>query len=135
MARRCRRRHRVAGRRRGPDPRRRRARAAPATRPGPGARARVDRAPLLMWRPAALAAALLLVDAAPPPLPDGNALVRRLVERQRHREELLDRYTYDLLAGREELDDGGAVRERHTRRYETFFVKGRPVRRLVEEDG
>lgn len=86
-------------------------------------------------RPAALAAALVLLGAEAPPLPEGNAYVRGLVDRQRHREEQLDRYTYDLDAVREDLDERGAVKESHTRRYQVFFVRGRPVRRLVEEDG
>jgi len=85
-------------------------------------------------RGAAVAAALLLwrTDA---PLPEGNAYVRGLVDKQRHREAVLDQYTYDLASVREDLDDAGRVKERETRRYEIFFVKGRPVRRLVEEDG
>jgi hypothetical protein len=83
-------------------------------------------------RAAAMAAALLFsaID-----LPEGNAYARRLLDKQRHREEILDRYTYDLLAVREDLDGAGAVKESHRRRYEIFFVRGRPVRRLVEEDG
>ena len=85
-------------------------------------------------RAAAVAAALLLWRAEAP-LPEGNAYVRSLVEKQRHREEVLDQYTYDLAAVREDLDEAGHVKERETRRYEIFFVKGRPVRRLVEEDG
>jgi hypothetical protein len=84
-------------------------------------------------RAAALLAALFLL--AENPLPEGNAYVRRLVDKQRHREELLDRYTYDVLATRDNLDERGAVKESRTRRYEVFFVKGRPVRRLVAEDG
>jgi len=86
-------------------------------------------------RAAALLAALLLQPAGNAALPDGNEYVRRLVQKERRREELLDRYTYDLLTTREELDDTGAVKESHTRRSEVFFVKGRPVRRLVAEDG
>jgi len=85
-------------------------------------------------RAAAVAAALLLWRAGAP-LPEGNAYVRGLVEKQRHREEILDQYTYDLASVREDLDEAGRVKERETRRYEIFFVKGRPVRRLVEEDG
>jgi len=85
-------------------------------------------------RGAAVAAALLLWRADAP-LPEGNAYVRGLVEKQRHREEILDQYTYDLASVREDLDEAGRVKERETRRYEIFFVKGRPVRRLVEEDG
>ncbi len=85
-------------------------------------------------RRAAVAAALLLWRAEAP-LPEGNAYVRGLVEKQRHREEVLDLYTYDLLSVREELDDRGAAQESRSRRFEIFSVKGRPVRRLVEEDG
>jgi len=85
-------------------------------------------------RRAAVAAALLLWRAEAP-LPEGNAYVRGLVDKQRHREEVLDLYTYDLLSVREELDDRGAIEESHSRRFEIFSVKGRPVRRLVEEDG
>jgi hypothetical protein len=85
-------------------------------------------------RPAALAALLLFPPEAPS-LPDGNAYVRGLVDKQRHREEALDLYTYDTLEARDELDERGAVKESRSRRYETFFVLGRPVRRLVEEDG
>jgi len=85
-------------------------------------------------RGAAVAAALLLWRAEAP-LPEGNAYVRVLVDKQRHREEVLDLYTYDLRSVREELDDRGAAHESHSRRFEIFFVKGRPVRRLVEEDG
>jgi hypothetical protein len=70
-----------------------------------------------------------------PPLPEGNAFVRSLVERQRRREELLDRYAYDIEEVREELDGRGRVTERRTRLFQVFHVKGRPVRKLVAEDG
>jgi hypothetical protein len=40
----------------------------------------------------------VLVEA---PLPDGNALVRSMVGRQRTREETLKRYTYDVLVSDE----------------------------------
>jgi hypothetical protein len=84
---------------------------------------------------AAALLALLLLAAPEGPLPEGNAYVQRLVGKQRHREDLLDQYTYDVLATREDLDDKGAVTERHTESYEVFFVKGRPVRRMVAKDG
>jgi hypothetical protein len=86
-------------------------------------------------RAAVLAAALLLLHAEARPLPEGNAYVRGLVDKQRHREELLDLYTYDTREVRDELDERGTVKDSRSRRYETFFVLGRPVRRLVEEDG
>jgi hypothetical protein len=76
---------------------------------------------------------LLSVEA--PALPEGNAYVRALVQKQRDREALLDTYTYDILSVREELDPAGAVRSRRTQSFQTFYVKGRPLRRLVAEDG
>lgn len=81
---------------------------------------------------AALLAALALQDA--PPLPAGDAYVQSLVERHRHREDALDDYTYDVLESEEKLDGAGRVTGRHTRGFEVFYVKGRPVRRLVAED-
>lgn len=76
---------------------------------------------------------LLAADA--PALPEGNAYVRALVQKQRDREALLDTYTYDVLSVREELDRSGAVRSRRTQSFQTFYVKGRPLRRLVAQDG
>jgi len=84
-----------------------------------------------------LAALLLAVLAAQAPasdLPEGNAFVRGLVGAQKRNEEALNRYTYDLLDVREELDGRGATKKRHSRLQEVFHVKGRPVGRLVAED-
>ncbi len=68
-------------------------------------------------------------------LPDGNALVRELAQKQRRWEEILNTYTYDVDVVREDLDKDGRVTKRESRRFEVFYVKGRPVRRLVAEDG
>jgi hypothetical protein len=76
-----------------------------------------------------------LLAADTPALPEGNAYVRALVQKQRDREALLDTYTYDVSSVREELDAAGAVRSRRTQSFQTFYVKGRPLRRLVAEDG
>jgi len=78
-----------------------------------------------------LASPLFPQDAS---LPDGNLLVRELVGKQRHREEILDRYTYDLLEIREEIAKDGRVKDRKSRRYQVFYVKGRPLRKLVAVD-
>ena len=82
-----------------------------------------------------LAVALGLLLLAPDPLPDGNAYVRGLVARQKRREEALNRYTYDVEQLFEEMDAHGAVRSRKVQRFEVFYVKGRPLRKLVAEDG
>ncbi len=78
---------------------------------------------------------LLAAAAETPPLPEGNEYVRGLVSRQRHREEALDRYTYDVDEMEEELDGKGLVRKTETRRYEVFHIKGRPVRKQVALNG
>jgi hypothetical protein len=80
-----------------------------------------------------VAGALLAATALS--LPDGNALVRELAQKQRHWEEILNSYTYDVDVVREELDKDGRATKRESRRFEVFYVKGRPLRRLVAEDG
>ncbi|HET8645002.1 MAG TPA: hypothetical protein VFO85_05910, partial [Vicinamibacteria bacterium] len=80
-------------------------------------------------------ALLLGLLAQEPALPDGNVFVRSLIEKQRHREELLDRYAYDIEDVREELDGRGRVTGRRSRLFQVFYVKGRPIRKLVAEDG
>jgi hypothetical protein len=76
------------------------------------------------------------LSTEPPPLfPDGNALVRSLVGRQRQREAALGRYTYDVESAREQLDPHGRTTRRQTERHEVFFIRGREVRRLVAENG
>jgi hypothetical protein len=61
--------------------------------------------------------------------------VRALVDRQRAREARLDDHAWEILSVREELAGDGRVRSRHTQRFEAVQVNGRPVRRLVAEDG
>jgi len=79
--------------------------------------------------------ALFLLAAQVPALPEGNEYVRALVGRQRSREEALNRYTYDVEELAEQLDGKGRVRETKTKRFEVFYVKGRPVRKQVAENG
>jgi hypothetical protein len=81
----------------------------------------------------ALVLATALLQAAPADLPEGNAFVRGLIGTQKKHEEALNRYTYDELEVREELDAKGVVKKRYSRLYEVFHVKGRPVRKLVAE--
>lgn len=86
---------------------------------------------------AVLSAGLLAVPlpAQDAPFPDGNQLVRELVGKLRHNEEMFDRYTYDALEVREEVAKDGRVKERRSRSYEVFYVKGRPLRKLVAVNG
>ena len=82
-----------------------------------------------------LLALLLVACPSNTPLPEGDAFVRGLLDRQRGREEALSRYSYDVGEVVEDLDAAGAVPKRRTRALEVFMVKGRPVRRLVARDG
>src|SRR5262245_31892178 len=84
--------------------------------------------------PVALLLAALAAQASPADLPEGNAFVKGLVGAQKRNEDALNRYTYDLLDVREELDGKGGVKKRHSRLQEVFHVKGRPVGRLVAEN-
>lgn len=79
--------------------------------------------------------AALAAPAAEPPLPDGDAVARALLENTRRREKALDDHTYDLLEIREELHGDGRVKSRKTRKLLVTHVEGRPVRRQVEENG
>jgi hypothetical protein len=79
--------------------------------------------------------ALLLQTPAVAPLPEGNALVKRVLEKQRKLEDALNSYTYDLLEREQELDKKGRPRSEKTRRYEVFYVRGAPVAHMVEENG
>lgn len=72
---------------------------------------------------------------APPPLPEGNAYVRAVIGGARPQDALIDDYSYDVEESRERLDKNGDATSRETRRYEVYFVKTRPVRRLVSRNG
>jgi hypothetical protein len=76
-----------------------------------------------------------LTAGEPAPLPDGNTYVLTLVEKQKRREAALNNYTYDVEQLLEELDARGAVTSRTVERFEVFYVKGRPVRKLVATGG
>jgi hypothetical protein len=84
---------------------------------------------------------LLLLLALParqqdaPPLPEGNALAQSMLGRQRAREALLDKYTYDVEEAEEQLDSKGRVTKRESEAFEVFYVKGLPVRRQVGKNG
>jgi len=82
-----------------------------------------------------LAFAAVALLAAEAPLPEGNAYVRGLVAGQRRREEVINKYTYDLEEVTQELDAAGGVSKVETKRYEVFHVRGRPVRKLVAQNG
>ncbi len=69
------------------------------------------------------------------PLPEGNAYVRSVIGGARPQDALINEYSYDVEESRERLDRDGDTTSRETRRYEVYFVKTRPVRRLVSRNG
>lgn len=81
------------------------------------------------------ASVLLAQDNPRPALPEGNLLAKSLLGKQRAREEVLNGYAYDILEVREELDGKGRATRRRSRLYHVFHVQGRPLRRLVAENG
>lgn len=68
-------------------------------------------------------------------LPEGNAYVRSAIGGARPQDTLIDDYSYDLEESREHLDKDGIATSRETRRYEVYFVKTRPVKRLISRNG
>jgi hypothetical protein len=69
------------------------------------------------------------------PLPEANAFVHGLAERQRRHEDSLNDFSYDMREVEETLDKKGAVTKSRTRDFEVFHVQGAPVRRQVAENG
>ena len=68
-------------------------------------------------------------------LPEGNAYVRSVIGGARPQDALINDYSYDVEESRERLDKDGDTTSRETRRYEVYFVKTRPVRRLDSRNG
>ena len=82
--------------------------------------------------PVALAAFAPAQDEAP--LPEGNSYVRSVLVRARPQDTLINDYAYDVEESKEQLDKNGKATSGETRRYEVYFVKTRPVRRLVAKN-
>lgn len=68
-------------------------------------------------------------------LPEGNAFVRSVLRDASPQDAAINDYAYDVLESRETLNRDGSVRSRETKRFEVYFVKTRPVRRLVAKNG
>jgi hypothetical protein len=69
------------------------------------------------------------------PLPEGNAFVRAALTSARPQDAAINDYSYDLEEVRESLDREGRATSRESRRFEVYFIKTRPVRRLVSRNG
>jgi hypothetical protein len=73
--------------------------------------------------------------AQDPTLPEGNAYVRTVLGGARPQDAAINDYSYDIEVLKETLDADGKPGSRETSRYEVYFVKTRPVRRLVSRNG
>lgn len=82
-----------------------------------------------------LLAGPVVQEPLPAPLPEGNALARSMLGRQRAREDALDTYTYDVEEAQEHLDSKDRVTKRESESFQVFYVKGLPVRRQVAKNG
>lgn len=68
------------------------------------------------------------------PLPEGNAYLRGVIGNSRAQDAAINDYSYDLEETREQLDGNRKTTSRESRRYEVYFVRTRPVRRLVSRN-
>jgi hypothetical protein len=86
---------------------------------------------------------LLLPPAAPaqaqpeanPPLPAIPQLMHEVEEHQKQLDKIRENYTYTSLQTSQDIDASGQVKKTETREYETFFVHGRQIGRMVKKDG
>lgn len=69
------------------------------------------------------------------PLPEGNAYVHAVLSSARSQDDAIDDYSYDLVEMKEDLDGKGEVTAREVLAYQVYFVRTRPVRRLVARNG
>ncbi len=89
-------------------------------------------ASFLLLLPAAQAQAQ---QPAAPPLPAIPQLMREVEEHQKQLDKIRENYTYTSLQTSQDMDAGGQVKKTETREYETFFVHGRQIGRMVKKDG
>jgi hypothetical protein len=68
-------------------------------------------------------------------LPEGNTYVRSVLRNPRPQDTAINDYSYDIEETRENLDKNGRVTSRESRKYEVYFVRTRPVKRLVARNG
>jgi hypothetical protein len=73
--------------------------------------------------------------AQDPPLPEGNAYIRTVLGGSRPQDAAINDYSYDMEEVKENLDRDGRTSSRESSGYEVYFVKTRPVRRLVSKNG
>ena len=76
---------------------------------------------------------LLLCDDKP--IPDANALMKEVQERQLKMDEVRENYTYHRIRRVEELDSKGDIKKTTTQEREVFYVNGHQIGRLIAKDG
>lgn len=69
------------------------------------------------------------------PLPDITQLLKEVQDNQKAVDNILESYTYTKVEEEGNVDDQGNTKNRRTREYEIFYVKGREIQKLVGKDG
>jgi hypothetical protein len=81
-----------------------------------------------------VAAALLVLAAAPERLTDPVEIVRRLATADRRSRELVSQYTCVERSEDKEFDGRGQVKKRETKTSDVFYLYGRRYERLTQKD-
>jgi hypothetical protein len=69
------------------------------------------------------------------PLPDISALILSVEANQRTAESLRKDYLYHSIQTEQEVDGSGKVKKATSREYDSFWLNGVPVNKLVKKDG
>lgn len=69
------------------------------------------------------------------PLPSGSQLKQRVLENLKKSEAEQERYICKSVNESDETDKNGAVKKRHVRGYDMFFVNGREIDEQTSKDG
>jgi hypothetical protein len=69
------------------------------------------------------------------PLPDISALILAVEANQRTAESVRKDYLYHSVQTEQEVDGSGKVKKTTTREYDSFWLDGVPVNKLVKKDG
>ena len=69
------------------------------------------------------------------PLPDISALILSVEANQRTAESVRKDYLYHSVETEQEVDGSGKVKKTTTREYDSFWIEGVPVNKLLKKDG
>lgn len=82
-----------------------------------------------------LLSSVLVAQPAPAPLPDAATLLKKLQDNQRKLDQIRKNYVCTDDEQEYDLDKQGAVKKVERRQFETYYVEGFPIRRLLSKEG